>query len=212
MGEENLPRGERTQIEIVGAAYQLFLANGYHGTSMRQIAEEAGIAVGGIYNHFSGKEDIFLAVLRRYHPYVRILPALGDAQGDTVADFLRDAAHRMVESVEESSDFLNLLFIEVVEFNGQHIASLFQEIYPQVLEFAQRFIQNQVELRPIPLPILLRAFIGLFFSYVMTELLIRKQMPAEMQANSLDYFVDIFLHGILIDGKPVKESRPEVIS
>lgn len=206
MTAENLPKGERTQIEIIQAAHRLFLANGYHGASMRQIAEEAGIAVGGIYNHFASKEDIFLAVLKQHHPYVRILPALASAHGDTVAAFLRNAAHRMVESVEESSDFLKLLFIELVEFDGQHISSLFEEIYPQVLEVAQRFLQGREELRPIPLPILLRAFIGLFFSYVMTELLIRKQMPVEMQANALDYFVDIFLHGALIEGRPEVDS------
>lgn len=209
---ENLPKGERTQLEIIGAAHRLFLANGYHGTSMRQIAEAAGIAVSGIYNHFNSKEEIFLAVLKQYHPYVRILPALASAQGDTVEAFLRNAARNMVESVEESSGFLNLLFIELVEFNGQHISSLFEEIYPQVLEVVHRFTQGRDELRPIPLPILLRAFIGLFFSYVMTELLIRRQMPADMQENALDYFIDIFLHGVLIDGRLGQEGRQEAVS
>lgn len=56
MSEETITRGERTRTEILQAAYNLFMLKGYHGTSMRQIAQETGIALGSIYNHFSGKD------------------------------------------------------------------------------------------------------------------------------------------------------------
>ena len=49
-------RGERTRAEIIQAAHDLFIQQGYHGTSMRQIAGQAGIALGGLYNHFESKE------------------------------------------------------------------------------------------------------------------------------------------------------------
>ena len=54
-------KGERTRAVLLDAAKRLFVSNGYHGTSMRQIADEAGLALGGIYNHFGNKEDIFVA-------------------------------------------------------------------------------------------------------------------------------------------------------
>src|SRR5688572_9182786 len=62
-------RGEETRARLLDAAYAEFRRNGFHGTSMRQIAQAAGLAVGGIYNHFHGKEDIFAAVLDSRHPY-----------------------------------------------------------------------------------------------------------------------------------------------
>ena len=89
-------RGERTQAEIIQAAHRLFLNHGYHGTSMRQIAVEAGIALGGIYNHFASKEDIFIAVLVEGHPFHDVMPALLSAEGETIEKFIRDAATRMV--------------------------------------------------------------------------------------------------------------------
>ena len=52
MDEETLSKGERTRQSILQAAYELFLEQGYAATSMRQIAERAGLALGGIYNHF----------------------------------------------------------------------------------------------------------------------------------------------------------------
>ena len=58
MTMDTLTKGERTRQTIEEAAYELFLENGYSATSMRQIAERAELALGGIYNHFSGKEEI----------------------------------------------------------------------------------------------------------------------------------------------------------
>jgi AcrR family transcriptional regulator len=201
MNDENLSKGERTRAEILQAAHRLFLENGYHATSMRQIAQQAGIALGAAYNHFTSKEDIFLEVLVAHHPIYDMLPALEAAQGETVEEFIRDAAHRLVSNFGERMDFLNLMFIELVEFKGQHLTDLFQTFFPRALTLTQRFLQGRKEMRDIPLPILLRAFIGLFFSYVMTEILIGQNLPVAMQENALDYFVDIFLYGVLAEGR-----------
>jgi AcrR family transcriptional regulator len=207
MAEDTPPRSEHTQSEIIQGAHRLFLQNGYHGTSMRQIAEEAGIAVGGIYNHFPSKEDIYLAVLKEHHPYINIVPAMMSAQGEDLESLLRDAAHRMVAALNDRLDFLNLMFIELVEFDGRHISMLFEIIFPQVMVFARRIMEDREELRPIPPPILMRAFLGLFFSYTLTEILMAKQMPPEMSENALDHFVDIYLYGVLKDGRMQAETR-----
>jgi AcrR family transcriptional regulator len=199
MSDLTAARGEQTRQDILLAAHQLFLSNGYHGTSMRKIADKAGIALGGIYNHFPSKEELFLEVLIRFHPIFDVLPALANAEGETVAELVNDAAQRLVSNIEKRIDFLNLLFIELVEFNGQHLPRLFHFAFPQIMAFAQRALQDRPELRPIPLPILLRAFIGLFFSYVMTDILIGEQLSVEFRENSLEYFVDMFLHGILVN-------------
>ena len=197
MAIEQTRKGERTKESIATAALSLFRKNGYHGTSMRAIAQGAGMAVGGIYNHFSSKEDIFREVLYNYHPYKDLIPALQQAQGNTLEELVQDAAGRMVESFGLPLDFLNLVFIELVEFNGQHIPELFNSIFPQLMEFGHRLTGNPEELRPIPLPVLLRSFIGLFFSYVMTDIVLGGQMPLEMKEHAFEDFVDIYLHGIL---------------
>jgi len=197
---ESSSKGERTRQEILQSAYQLFLKNGFHGTSMRQIAQGAGIAVGGIYNHFASKDEIFMAVLLSRHPFFDILPALNTAGGQDIESFVRDAATKVVEVVKGRPDFLNLMFIELVEFNAAHVPDLFQIFFPQALAFVQRFFYNRQGLRPIPIPVLLRAFLGLFFSYVITDILMGDRMPLHMEKSSIDHFVDIFLHGILAEG------------
>jgi hypothetical protein len=86
----------------------------------------------------------------------------------------------------------------LVEFKGEHIPQIFNLIFPEILQFARRFSINSSEMREIPAPILVRAFIGLFFSYFMTEILIGQFMPPDISENALDYFIDIYLHGIMV--------------
>ena len=48
---------------MLDAAAELFVAQGYAGTTLRQIAAQAGIKAGSIYHHFASKEELFVAVL-----------------------------------------------------------------------------------------------------------------------------------------------------
>jgi len=57
-----IDRNEQRMILILQAALQCFLAKGFHQTSMRDIAQAAGVSLGNLYNHFPGKEAIILAV------------------------------------------------------------------------------------------------------------------------------------------------------
>jgi len=51
--------------EILATAERVFAARGYAAATIESIADEAGFAAGTIYNFFSGKEDLFLAVADR---------------------------------------------------------------------------------------------------------------------------------------------------
>ena len=50
--------------DILRAAYELFIENGYDNTPMKMIAERAGTPQSHIYNFFENKESLFEAVLR----------------------------------------------------------------------------------------------------------------------------------------------------
>ncbi len=201
MPEETRTKGERTHQTIVEAAYSLFLEQGYAATSMRQIAERCGLALGGIYNHFTSKEAIFSDLIIAKHPFHEILPLLQAAPGETVEEFVRNAAKSMVGELGRRPDFVKFLFVELVEFNGRDLPHMFQAVFPQIAPLIQRFQTSRGELRQIPPFVLFRAFLGLFFSFYMTEYLLAGTPAAEMQENALDHFVDIFLHGILLSSQ-----------
>jgi AcrR family transcriptional regulator len=53
----------RNRALLLAAARTVFLARGYHGASVEQIADRAGFSTGVVYSQFGGKADLFLALL-----------------------------------------------------------------------------------------------------------------------------------------------------
>lgn len=191
-------KGEQTRNVILQTAHDLFIKQGYHGTSMRQIALGAHIALGGLYNHFSSKEQVFEAVFLAFHPYHEVFPQIAAAQGDNLEQLVHDAVRRIVAGVEGRPDFMNLMFIEMVEFKSVHAQQLFATLFPQGTQILQHFVDSYPEqIRPIPSPMVVRTFLGLFFGYYLTEIVLAPGAPPEFQEHAQHYFVDIYLHGIL---------------
>ncbi|MBM4040959.1 MAG: TetR family transcriptional regulator [Planctomycetes bacterium] len=64
---QGLPRKERERLahrrEILEAAERVFARNGYRGSTVEQIAQEAEFAVGTLYNFFKSKEELYEEVL-----------------------------------------------------------------------------------------------------------------------------------------------------
>ncbi|MFO7820000.1 MAG: TetR/AcrR family transcriptional regulator [Halanaerobacter sp.] len=52
--------------KILDVALQLFIRNGYRGTALNQIAEEAGLTKGGVYHYFASKDDLYHQAVRRF--------------------------------------------------------------------------------------------------------------------------------------------------
>lgn len=59
-------KGERTRNEILKIAERLVLQQGFAGTSIEQILEEAQITKGGFFYHFDGKNDLARHLILRY--------------------------------------------------------------------------------------------------------------------------------------------------
>jgi len=188
---------EDYRLKIILTASRIFSHYGFRKTTMEEISKALKKGKSSIYYYFGSKEEIFEAIIIDQHPYKKILPLILAVEGETGEEFFGNAFRIVINELGQQPEFINLMFIEMVEFKGQHVSQLFDIAFPQVMSFANRALQDRPELRPIPMPILMRAFIGLFFSYMITEILIGRQLPLESQENSLNYLVDIYLHGVM---------------
>jgi len=191
-------KGETTRLAIEDAAVELFMEGGYHATSMRQIAERTGLALGGIYNHFKSKDEIFQAIILDKHPYKRILPLVLQAQGKTAEDFLRNAFKIAVTELNNEPVFIKIMLIELVEFHGKHGAGMLKEIAPKVLPVFEQMLKIRKEIRISSPAMFLRTFFGLILSYYITEMVVADSVIEKlMPKNAMDTYIDIYLHGML---------------
>jgi AcrR family transcriptional regulator len=196
--KESPTKGETTRLAIEDAAIELFLDQGYHATSMRQIAENAGLALGGIYNHFKSKDEIFEGIIIDKHPYRTILPAILEAEGETAEDFLKNAVKIVMRELGAEPIFMKLMFIEMVEFNGRHGTLMLKEIAPRALPVFEKLVKTRKSLRVTNPAVLMRSFFGMIISFYITEMIIANSVIGKlMPKNPMDVYVDIFLHGIL---------------
>jgi len=198
MPKEKLKKGEATRLAIEEAAINLFMEQGYHATSMRQVADKAGLALGGIYNHFKSKDEIFEAIVVDKHPYKKILPLMMEAEGETMEEFLGNATRIVINEMTSQPYYIKLMLIEIAEFNGVHGAALIKEIAPNILPVFEKLVKTRKELRVTHPAILMRSFIGMILSYMITEIIISSSILNKvMPKNTLDAYVDIYMHGIL---------------
>jgi AcrR family transcriptional regulator len=136
-----VPQRERSQASVnrtLEAALKLFSSQGFRATSMREIADEAGLSVGNVYHHFPSKDAIFQRLLDQYwervlDPDLRLNGVFARA---AFPDDLEEMAAAIEEVVETFRPYILLIYVDVIEFQGEHIrafyagmASRFEEAY-----------------------------------------------------------------------------------
>src|SRR6266700_1771284 len=80
-----LPRHERRR-QLLDAALEVFVSQGYHAAAMDDIAERAGVSKPVLYQHFPGKQELYLALL--------------DTHSDALVEKIRDAMTSTIDNKE----------------------------------------------------------------------------------------------------------------
>jgi AcrR family transcriptional regulator len=121
---------ERNQQKIEDAAVRVFIKLGFHGTSVRDIANEAHVSIGNIYNYYQSKEEIYLSVIKRYESRMETLRRKAMGPMDNIFDpqELRRMAHVIREIVYGNPHYWQLMYIDVTEFGNKHFAGTFASL------------------------------------------------------------------------------------
>jgi AcrR family transcriptional regulator len=106
-------KGEHSRAAIFDAALALFQELGYEATTMRAIAELAGVSLGSSYHYFASKEHLVLEFYR--HTHQLHLAAIGPllARERDLASRLRGVIRAVVVTCEPFHDFAGAIFSTV---------------------------------------------------------------------------------------------------
>ncbi|NHI87967.1 MAG: TetR/AcrR family transcriptional regulator [Candidatus Thorarchaeota archaeon] len=184
-----------TKKLVRDSAYTLFVERGFHGSSMRDIAEGAGIKAASIYNHFDNKEQIFEAVFIERHPMFRILEILDGISGATAEELLTNAVNQLDKELRSDPTLLNLFFVELVEMNGKHIERAIKLNFPTDSGFIKQIYEKKSEIRNISIPVLIRSLIGTIFANIVFNWFVGKSNSRRWGTTS--EMTNVLLRGIL---------------
>ena len=197
-------KSERSRRQVLDAALQLFSRHGYRATSVRDIAEAAGVSTGNVYHHFPDKETIFKTLLdelwtaaeTRRFPYRRALIA---GQFPDNLELLGAAAR---ESIREFRQYFALIYVDVIEFEGTHVQKFYGDMatrYAEVLARTGGLERVASRLRPGVSPIsALMLTTRMFFSYFTIEILFNVPEPfGKNSAEIVGEIADILRNGIV---------------
>jgi AcrR family transcriptional regulator len=112
MGEEAVKtkKGERTRAQILETALALFHSRGYEETTMRAIAEAAGVALGNTYYYFRSKEHLIQAFYGRTHEEHLEASAAVLAEERSFAGRLAGAMRLKIDTIMPYHRFAGILF------------------------------------------------------------------------------------------------------
>jgi len=123
----NIHTKDRRAI-ILDAALRTFVQRGYPQTKVAEIASEAGVAEGTLYNYFPSKEDLLLALF--------------DEKWSRIIDDIK----KKLISVDNPNDQLKAIFSTVVKLfkKNRHIAELFMIDIKQSSIFLNNYTINRI--------------------------------------------------------------------
>jgi AcrR family transcriptional regulator len=101
----------QTRLQLLEVAATVFARRGYHAANVDEVAEEAGYSVGALYSNFSGKQDLFLAMLEDHFDRQMAVYNEIASRGGTIEEKARGAADHWITFLETNPQFFPL-FIE----------------------------------------------------------------------------------------------------
>ncbi|MEW6258856.1 MAG: TetR/AcrR family transcriptional regulator [Thermodesulfobacteriota bacterium] len=132
---------EKRRRQIIDAAVELFIENGFHKTTTRQIAAAAGFSIGSLYEYVKSKEDILYLVCDAIH---------------------QEMINSVTEALSQATEAKNALAAAVREYflvchrMSDHILLIYQETQSLPPNWRKKVLENEVMITGLFVEILAR--------------------------------------------------------
>ena len=200
-------RSHRSRTQILEAALELFSHRGYGATSIRDIADAAGVSTGNVYHHFRDKDAIFQELLTQYWSAIESPDFVFNRAllSGPFPDNLEEIGQAARDMIVEYRRYVALIYVDVIEFEGSHIRKFYSEMSQRFSRFAalnRDRLMTDARLRPGVEPgdalMLVTRF---FMNYFAVEILFG--VPDHFGKHSdaaIGQICEILRHGLLASG------------
>lgn len=193
---------------IEDAARELFIKQGFHATSMRDISKQAEVSLGNLYNYYPTKEAIFESIINQYVETIdnKLRDIFLEIEEPLEPTNLRKLGELVGSLVNQHSDFWLLMYIDVLEFQNRHFRKMFDGLttkFRTIFDEKFRVAQENGDLRTgVDGAVVFTAAYMQFFNYFLVEKLFGGNNHLGINDDqALNCLTKIFAYGVLSDEK-----------
>lgn len=187
-GRRELQAQERRE-QLLDVALKLFGEVGVRGTTIKMLAEKAGVSQGLIYHYFESKEDLLRQVVDRNAMLGEMEQVLRTLAGRPAVEVLPEIGQRFYELLLSRREVVWIIFREL--HNEPAVAAEIERNRQRCVQLLAEYLNSRVEageLRPHRSEVAARSFLAVLFMMHLTGL------PSD---DFIDGFADCLLKGIL---------------
>jgi AcrR family transcriptional regulator len=194
--------------QILDAAFKVFSEKGFAAGTTAEIARMSGVAEGTIYNYFTSKRELFVAIIQNMIMDISLLDIIGRMRTGDVHDTFESILQNRLELIStEGATRIPIIISEIIRDDEMRELWCQKVLGPFLGQMSQmvRAMQSMGKFRQIEPDVVVRAIGGLIMGFAMLRLVEGEKsplnrMPREKVAEQLARFI---LHGLL---NPEKES------
>ena len=180
---------------IMEEATRLFVTRGYHGISMREIAEAVGVSKAGLYYHFKDKEDLFIAILTANLEQIDRIITQARQTGQTARERISQIIQAILGQAPHQRAIIRLASQEMGRLSQtarDQFDRLYQAKFIDQLEAILREGSARGELRPINTSAATWILLGMAYPYLDPA----HARDAEGMREAVNAIISIFFDGV----------------
>ena len=205
---------EERKAQILTAAAKCFAAKGYERATIAEIAKEAGIAEGSIYNYFKNKGDLLISLPRQaIQPPIQFISAM--TAPSSPEEMLTNMVRTMLGTLKKNSHIFRILLSALPSMTKQMKEQYLQQVILYAIGMVEIYFEKQIQQgtfrSDLNSAILARAFIGMFFPTVLLPEILQIEAAKTIDdEEAISTCVRIFLHGVMAEQPPKPKPRGNV--
>jgi AcrR family transcriptional regulator len=184
--------------QILDAATKVFAEKGFHPTTIKEIAQEAGIAHGTIYNYFESKTALMLGIFDRLNESDRRNADFSQfAAGDFRSLMKAYLRHRLTVLRVDNFEVFRVVVAEVM-VNKELRELFYRKILEPTFAIAEPYFQQWIAqgiIKPLNISLVTQAISGMVLGLIIETIL--GDQTLELKWDELpDFLTDMILDGI----------------
>lgn len=183
--------------QIVGAATRVFAEKGFRRATTREVAREAGVSEGTIYNYFEDKDALLMAILDRLNETERRAEDFEEGMVTDFRGFLEEYLRRRMSLIWENREVFRVVLSEML-VNAELRELYLRRVVEPTMRIAEenfRSRMTQGEVRETDAPLAMRSVAGAVLGVLVLGLLGDEEIGSRSDEVP-DVLAGLLLHGL----------------